>query len=110
MKGFEAFGISDGTPTVRRLGLVTFTKGGGVTTEEQPGTEEWHPDEVHDGVASVEIHSHADGRPAAYIYVCGTDRDAVENAWLRARDQWNGFGKRLWNPSVRRARNEGSGS
>lgn len=90
MKGWEAFGVTKASPpTVRRLGTGWDGKG-------KPGTEKWGPGEVKDGVASVEISSYGDHPAGAYIYVVGTDEDAVEKRWRTAASVWQQIGDVLW--------------
>lgn len=96
MKGWEAFGVTGREPTVRRLGLVTFTRSGAPTTEERPGTEPFHPDEVIGGVSSVEIRTFADAPTGAYIYVIGTRQASVEARWRAAEGAWRTLRAELW--------------
>ena len=99
MKGWEAFGVSDSIPTVRRLGIVTHRKGH-ATTDERPGTTPFGSGEVKLGVAGVEFSTHADSPGTAFICVLGTTEADVTTAWYRANAVFGEIASRLW-PSSR---------
>lgn len=88
MSGWEAFGVTGTEPTVRRLGNLT-SKGKMVL-----GTEPWGEGESVGGVASIELHSHADA-PAAFLYVCGPGQE-VERVWRQASAAFEQFREASW--------------
>jgi hypothetical protein len=113
MKGWEAFGCTGQEPTVRRLGIVTFgPKGKGpATTEERPGTEPWGAGEVSKGVAGVHFSTHADDQKGGYLYVCGTEREDVEQRWREVDAAIRRWMPTFWPPGHRKRakHNDGSG-
>lgn len=101
MKGWEAFGVTGGVPTVRRLGLVT-TKNGRATTEEKPGTTPWASGEVRLGVAHISFGTYADDPEEAFLHVVGTTEEDVRDRWHRASTSWPAFCSLLWPKSRQR--------
>lgn len=95
MKGWEAFGVSPGERTVRRLGTVTFVKGE-ATTDERPGTEPWGSGEVRLGVAGITISTSADAPEQAFIQVIGTTEEDVATRWDEASARWMRLRSSLW--------------
>lgn len=106
MKGWEAFGVSNDVPTVRRLGMVTIKKGV-ATTDERPGTTPFGSGEVKLGVAGVEFSTHADSPGTAFIHVMGTTEADVTNAWYNANAAFSEIASRLW-PARRSVSSEAS--
>lgn len=89
MKGWEAFGGSDGVPTVRRLGS-------GADGKSKPGTIPFARGETKLGVCSIETHSYADAPDAAYIYVVGVTEEDARRAWNTAAIVWAASRDTLW--------------
>lgn len=89
MEGWEAFGVTGTEPTVRRLGF-----GHHMPKGPKLGVEKWGAGENVGGVASIELHSHADA-PAGYLYVCGCGPE-VEQAWRQASAAYEAFRSSAW--------------
>lgn len=102
MQGYEALGTedSDTAPLVRKLGVVTFTKGGEIHIKEESQAEMWPEEEVYGGVSYVDITTYGDCPRGAFIKVCGPDRQAVEDAWHRARTAWIAVRDAIWDGPV----------
>lgn len=98
MKGWEAFGVVDGSdPLVRTLGHW-----GGKNFPTRPqwieGTEPWGSGETKRGVAHIEIHMSADSTDG-YVYAYGTTEKGVTDAWYRTAKAYRALHSQAWGKS-----------
>lgn len=79
MYGWECFGVTERPDAhiVRRIG----TWEGHPKPPPKKDLDRWHPSEIHNGVAAVDVSFHGDDPDHAFVHVWGVDPVAVERMW-----------------------------
>lgn len=101
MQGWEAFGTKLEDFTLRPLGLVTFRKPtkadpSSIVIKPYKDADVWPPSEVHDGVASIYLHTYGDDPTGVFIHVVGPEKEPVMNAWHRTFRIWGAMDDQFW--------------